>query len=353
MRLIEFQPIWFDSLGAKSACTLVKTPDVSIMIDPGAAEMQPSFPASRKLKRRWLEEARAAIRGASRKADVIVISHYHYDHFTDFDEKLYRGKLILAKNPNQYINDSQRARAEKFYDNFLRSFGGIRLKDVLKPLEKPRSYLDPLKDLPIASSRDYGDYTERKKELLELGRKWFQKRVERWNKFMQIPELDLDECKIRFADSKTFKLGDTLIKFSKPEFHGIEYARVGWVISIEVIYKNEKIIHTSDLEGPVIEDQAEEIIREKPNVLIVDGPSTYLIPYMLNLINLRRAVENMRRIIKNTNPELIIYDHHLPREPKYRERVKEVYELAKEERRKVLTAAEYLGREPVILSKNG
>jgi len=350
MKFIEFQPIWFDSLGAKSACTLVKTPDASILIDPGAAEMQPSFPAPKKLKRRWLEEAKAAIRKAAEKADIVIITHYHYDHFTDFDEKLYRDKIILAKDPNQYINDSQRKRAEKFYDNLLRRFGGFKLRDVLKPLKKARSYPDPLEDLPIARSKDYGDYAERKKELLELGRKWFLKRVERWNGFMQIPELELDKCKIRFADSKNFKIGDTLIKFSKPEFHGIEYARVGWVISVEIIHENEKLLHTSDLEGPVIEDQAHWIIEENPDVLIVDGPSTYLIPYMLNLINLRRAIENMCRIIKNTNSKLIIYDHHLPREPRYRERVREVYKVAKHEDKVILTAAEHLGREPVVLT---
>ena len=29
---ISFELIWFDSLGAKSSCTLVKTPDVSVLI---------------------------------------------------------------------------------------------------------------------------------------------------------------------------------------------------------------------------------------------------------------------------------------------------------------------------------
>ncbi len=41
---IRLDPIWFDSLGAKSMCTLVETPDVSVLIDPGAAIMHPSFP---------------------------------------------------------------------------------------------------------------------------------------------------------------------------------------------------------------------------------------------------------------------------------------------------------------------
>ena len=36
-------------------------------------------------------------------------------------------------------------------------------------------------------------------------------------------------------------------------------------------YKEEKLIHTSDLNGPVIEDYAEWIIKEDPNILILDG----------------------------------------------------------------------------------
>ena len=45
MEKITIKPVWFDSLGAKSSCMLVKTPDVKILIDPGIAAMQPSFPA--------------------------------------------------------------------------------------------------------------------------------------------------------------------------------------------------------------------------------------------------------------------------------------------------------------------
>jgi len=350
MQYIQFRLVWFDSLGAKSACTtLVKTPDVTVLIDPGVAVMQPSFPAPDSKKMEWAKEAEKKILHASKEADIIVISHYHYDHFTDFDERLYMGKIILAKDPNEYINDSQRKRAERFYDHLSRAFGRKRLDELMKP-RKRKSYPDPMDDLPLARSRKYGDYEKRKKELLKRGERWFMKRAERWNQMNLIPEMKFKRCEVKFADGRRFRFGRTEIRFTKPQFHGIEYARVGWVISTTVKYKDEKLIHTSDLEGPVIEDQAQWIIDENPDVLIVDGPSTYLIPYMLNLINLRRAIENMCRIISETNAELIIYDHHLPREPRYRERVKEVYESARQEGKDVLTAAEYLGRKPVVLT---
>jgi len=352
MKHIRFSLIWFDSLGAKSTCTLVKTPDVSILIDPGAAVMQPSFPAALAKKLYWLRKAKKAVKKASEKAEVIVISHYHYDHFTDFDKAIYREKLVLAKNPNEYINDSQRKRAENFYNNICETFGKTELENLLEEKER-KNYPDPLKEIPLAMSIDYGDYNARKKELLEKGRKWFQARVEKWNSYKHIPELKFEKCQIKFADGKEFKFGKTIVKFTKPLFHGIEFARVGWVIATAITYKNEKIIHTSDLQGPTIEDYAEWIIKEDPNVLILDGPSTYLIPYMLNLINLRRTIKNTVKIIEETRRlKLIIYDHHLLREPKYKERVRQVYKKAKEKDKKVLTAAEYLGKKPVVLKEN-
>lgn len=349
MEKIRFKLVWFDSLGAKSTCTFLKTPDVSVLIDPGVSMMQPGFPAPWAQKRRWADEALSAVKRASEEAGVVVISHYHYDHFTDFEKSLYQGKTLLVKDPNEYINDSQRRRAEAFYDSFSRAFGEVKLDKLLKSRE-PRSYSDPLDDLPLARSKDYGNYNERKRELLEKGRKWFRGRVEKWNKTKLIPEFRFENSEVKFADGREFRFGKTKIRFTEPLFHGIEYARVGWVISTVVTYEDEKLIHTSDLEGPVIEDQAEWIVKENPNVLILDGPSTYLIPFMLNLINLRRAIENTCRIIEETTKlELIIYDHHLPRDRKFKERVKQVYERAEENDKKVLTAAEYVGKVPAVL----
>jgi hypothetical protein len=349
MEKIMFRLVWFDSLGAKSTCTLVKTPDVSILIDPGVAVMQPSFPASYAQKRKWANEAWSAIKSASKEAEVIVVSHYHYDHFTDFEETLYKGKILLAKDPNEYINDSQRRRAEDFYNNLAKAFGETELHSLLQSREE-KNYPDPMDNLPLAKSKDYGDYTKRKQELLEKGRKWFHGRVQKWNRMKLIPELRFKNCEVRFVDGEEFCYGETKAVFTRPLFHGIEYARVGWVISTSITYEDEKFIHTSDLEGPVIEDQAEWLINEDPNVLILDGPSTYLIPFMLNLINLKRAIENMCRIIEETERlKLIIYDHHLPRDRKFKERVKQVYEKAKENNKKVLTAAEYMGKTPAVL----
>ncbi|RLE85387.1 MAG: MBL fold metallo-hydrolase [Thermoprotei archaeon] len=346
--MLRFEPVWADSLGAKSFCTLVETPDARILIDPGVAIMHPTFPASYEDKVRWVEEGYGRVVAAAARADVVVITHYHYDHFTDFDERLYRGKLILAKSPNEYINDSQRARAMRFYERLF-SMAGVELREVLEePVE--RDYPNPLEELRHALSLDYGDYWGRKRELLEKGLKWFGGRVSKWNSYERIPELERGSLRLLFADGRELEVGGTRLRFTKPMFHGVEFSRVGWVVGLVVEHGGEKLLYSSDLNGPIIEDYADWIIGERPRVLLLDGPATYTLGYMLNRLNLRRAVENLKRIVLEAAPELVLLDHHLPREPRFRERLREVYEVAEREGVRVVTVAEYLGREPACLA---
>ena len=347
MGKLTFEPIWFDSMGAKSSCTLVRTPDVSVLIDPGAAVMQPSFPATWAKKLYWLAKAELAIRKASKRADVVVISHYHYDHFTDFDRGLYEGKLLLAKNPNEYINDSQRGRAERFFGNICRSFGKVDLAKVLRKRER-KTYSDPLKDIPRARGKDFGDYNRRRRELFAKGRKWFQNRAQNWNSAKLIPELGFKGIEVKFPENKKFKFKRTKLRFSPPMFHGIEFSRVGWMFATVIEYGKEKFIHSSDLSGIYIEDYAEWLIRENPTVLILDGPPTYML-FMLIRINLNRCIENTCEVIKRSrNLKLMIYDHHLLREKKYRERTRKVWKTGKKRGMKIMAAAEYLDKRPVI-----
>jgi len=79
--------------------------------------MHPSFPASEEEKIRWLIKGEKEIIKASKKADIVVISHYHYDHYFPDKWRFTLNKLLLAKNPNEYIDDSQRKRVEYFYSN--------------------------------------------------------------------------------------------------------------------------------------------------------------------------------------------------------------------------------------------
>ena len=338
--------IWFDSMGAKSSCILVDTPDIKILVDPGAAAMQPSYPLLDEEKIKLRKAALRSIEEASKNADTVFISHYHYDHHTlpQEGEKIYKGKNLWIKNPNIWINNSQWQRARLF----LKQLIGDKLQKMYT-FNSSFHFRDPLDNLPFARGKNYGSYQKRKEEILRKGKVWLKKLVKKWKQEAWIDEEKLEKYRIYFADGKKFQIGATKVRFTPPLFHGIEYDRLGWVTALVVEREKVKLIYTSDLQGPIIEDYARWIVKEKPQILIMDGPATYLLGYMLNLINLQRSIDNLIYILDRISPRVIIYDHHLLRDHRYQKRITEVHRYATKRNQKILTAAEWYNLEPLIL----
>ncbi len=317
--------------------------------------MQPSYPLDNSRKIALRMKAVKRIEDYTAKASAVIITHYHYDHHLRVGDphlrlspNPYFGKLIIMKNPNTYINASQWERARELIRD-LALMSGAKFEDLLMEPEE-RTFHDPVPDLKEANSRDWGTYLRRREELLRKGREWFLKLVEGlWGREAWVREAELpDGTRLVWGDGKSFTFGDVRVRVFPPWFHGVEYDRTGWVTPVLINVNGVKVMYSSDLMGPAIEDYASQIIAEKPDILILDGPPTYLFPYMLNRINLRRAVENAVRIIRECRPELIIYDHHLLRERRWRERVREVLKVARDEGVELLTAAECLGGKPLI-----
>jgi len=347
---MEAHLLWFDSLGAKSSSFLVETPDLRLLVDPGVAVMQPTYPLPDEEKEKLAEEAFQRIEEAAARAGLVFISHYHYDHHTlpSGAKGLYEGKRLWVKDPNQWINGSQWKRSRLFLEELYLLFREGNPEDLLGPPQQ-MEYPDPLVALPLVKGKKWGDYQQRKEELLEKGRKWFKNQSKKWRESLWVKEFATGGTEVRFADGQSFTKGRTRVKFTPPLFHGIEFARLGWIVGLVVEYDGHKLLYTSDLQGPQVEDYAQWIIEENPELLIVDGPTTYLLGYMLNQINLRRAIDNMCRIIRESSTKLIIYDHHNLREARYRERLKDVYRTAESQGKSLLTAAEWFGQKPLIL----
>ncbi len=351
---IRVELIWFDSLGAKSACIRIRSSVGDIVVDPGVAEMQPSYPLPHEEKLRLRRTALSHIESVCYSAKYIFITHYHYDHHvlpSDPDLRDARamyvgsGKVLVLKNPNMYINQSQWERARLFLREVL-GLVGRRLEEFLTKPERS-DFPDPADKLTVALSKSFGDYDSRRRQLLQQGKEWFKKLTELWRRGSWISEIDLGNLKIVWGDDRIFNIGDVEIRVLEPWFHGVEYDKTGWITPLVIKKSNWTIFYTSDIMGPIIEDYAEFIAKLKPDIIILDGPPTYLYPYMFNRINLQRAVENAITIIK-AHPRLVIYDHHLLREKKWRERVKPVFEESSKEDVPVLTAAEVLGKRPLI-----
>jgi predicted metallo-beta-lactamase superfamily hydrolase len=154
--------------------------------------------------------------------------------------------------------------------------------------------------------------------------------------------------KLEIADGKSFQLGKTIIRFSKAVCHGTN-PRLGYVMETCIKSNNEKFLHTSDVEGPSLEDQIAFILEEKPNVLFVDGPMTYMLGYRYSFKSLEISNANLVRAIRETEPHTLVLDHHFLRDLNYKMRIKPVYEEAQRRDVKVVTAAEFAGRKIEML----
>ncbi|MCD6456453.1 MAG: hypothetical protein J7K81_06665 [Methanophagales archaeon] len=121
------------------------------------------------------------------------------------------------------------------------------------------------------------------------------------------------------------------------------------MVEVCIACGGEKLVFTSDVEGPSVDAQVEFIVKENPDIVILDGPMTYMLGFRYSGKSLALSIENMKKIIKETAVKTILVEHHFMRDLKYKERIAEVYEYASEKEVKVTSAAEYLGREVEML----
>ncbi|MCX8208398.1 MAG: MBL fold metallo-hydrolase [Sulfolobales archaeon] len=123
---MEVVPVAFDSLGVRSMATVVSTRSVRIFIDPSAAlaPVRYGLPPH-ELELRQLESSVSRIESLLADVDVIIVTHYHYDHHDPgyrIPAERYSSKTLLIKDPVENINISQRIRASKFL-KMVRSAG--------------------------------------------------------------------------------------------------------------------------------------------------------------------------------------------------------------------------------------
>jgi hypothetical protein len=258
--------------------TYVESDDLKVVIDPAAALGPRRYGmAPHPLELRRLQEIWADIKKHAAKSDILVVTHYHYDHHDPEEGEVFRDKTVYLKDPKKNINKSQQVRASYF----LNKLDGLTESTVI-------------------------------------------------------------------ADGKEFQHGSTVIKFSPPVFHGTN-SRLGYVLEVSISCCDEKLVYTSDVEGASIEEQAAFIIEENPDLLILDGPMTYMLGYRYSSESLKRSIENINRIVRETSVRDIILDHHFMRDLNYKEHIGEVYEYATENGVRVLNAAEYVGRATEML----
>jgi len=253
---MKITPLASESLGVRSLAVYVEVGKRGILIDPGVALGPKRYslpPANAELEA--LARSREKIQAYAEKADIITISHYHYDHHTPFFEglyesssperakEIYEGKILLIKHPRENINFSQRKRAWAFLKN-------------AEPIAK----------------------------------------------------------RIEYADGRVFDFGDFIMEFSPAVPHGSEGTKLGFVLMVMIDDGTKRIIHASDTQF-LNRTSVEWIIKQVPDLIIGDGPPTYLEGYRVKDA-WTTGRKNLNEVIKETGAKIIL-DHHLIRDKRY------------------------------------
>jgi len=290
--LIKLIPIAEESLGVRSMCFYVETPDVKLLLDAGLslAPRRFGYPPH-PLEFKAVKSLREKVIRYAKLSSVIFVSHYHYDHITpnfsswyewikeDTYKEIYEGKILLIKDPKHNINPSQLRRGHAF----LRS-----VKEIAK--------------------------------------------------------------EVKIADSSKFMFGNTTVEVSEPVPHGSEGTRLGYVLLVNFQYEDESVVYTSDVEGPVTEKTLSLILNYSPSILIVGGPPLYLAGTKVPVADIDKAIASLKLIALSV--PTIILCHHTLRAIDWREHMEPIIEAADTMGHKVLTAAEYLGVRESLLEAN-
>lgn len=126
---MKITPLAFDSMGTRGMATFL---DLSkkILIDPSVA-LSPSRynlpPHPQELTRK--ETQWQAIIECAQKTDIIIITHYHYDHHNPDFPELFRDKTVIIKNPKENLNQGQKERASVFLQRINRLAKEILIGD--------------------------------------------------------------------------------------------------------------------------------------------------------------------------------------------------------------------------------
>jgi hypothetical protein len=122
-------PLAFDSLGTRGMATFL---DLSkkILIDPAVALAPSRYnlpPHPKELERK--EQQWQTIVELAKQTEIIIITHYHYDHHNPDMPEVFENKIVIIKNPKQNINESQKERASVFLHRINRLAKEILIGD--------------------------------------------------------------------------------------------------------------------------------------------------------------------------------------------------------------------------------
>jgi predicted metallo-beta-lactamase superfamily hydrolase len=145
-------------------------------------------------------------------------------------------------------------------------------------------------------------------------------------------------CRLDAAEGRRWETPDCVLAASPPLSHGVDGSALGYVVALTVTDRREgfRFVHASDVQGPLSPVAAAYLMRERPHLLYLSGPPSYLERQVGSAL-IDTGIEHLLRIVDRCGCRVIM-DHHALRDDRYRERFGRLWDTGQ-----VVTAAGYLG----------
>ncbi|MEM3957342.1 MAG: hypothetical protein QXO47_03975 [Thermoproteota archaeon] len=151
-------------------------------------------------------------------------------------------------------------------------------------------------------------------------------------------------AQVMVADGKEHVFGGTRLEFSNPVPHGPD-SQLGYVVQLSVKDSTDSFLFTSDVQGFPLDYQVKFVVVKKPRAIFIDGPSTYMLGLNYTAEDLEASLMNIRRMMRQVSPSMVIVDHHLLRDLDWRKNLGSLFEEAEKTGIILRCAAEFTGGE--------
>jgi predicted metallo-beta-lactamase superfamily hydrolase len=145
-------------------------------------------------------------------------------------------------------------------------------------------------------------------------------------------------ARVQSADGCRRRTLDFELRVSPPLPHGPDGTPLGYVLVLTLVdpAEHERFVFGSDVQGPLSPVAAAYLIQERPTLLYLSGPPSY-IEREIGAAAVERGIDNLLRVMDATGCRVIM-DHHALRDTRFAERFARLWETGS-----VVTAAGYLG----------
>src|SRR5947208_12677460 len=128
------------------------------------------------------------------------------------------------------------------------------------------------------------------------------------------------QATVESADGWRRRDGAVELSVSPPLPHGVDGTPLGHVVGLVVSdrVQRERFVFASDVQGPLSAVAAAWIIQQRPTLLYLSGPPSY-VERDLPAGAVQRGVDNLLRVLEATGCRVIM-DPHALRDPNYAER---------------------------------